>query len=110
MPFFCHDETDRLLRVPSGQEAIHANGVTGMHSITIPSSNLVADGDFYKKVSGHSGFEFEERMKFAIGVHEIDLVPGQGNRPIEVELTAPVGEREVLPENLTHGARLVVGN
>jgi catechol 2,3-dioxygenase-like lactoylglutathione lyase family enzyme len=107
-PFYCHDETDRSLRVPGGAEAVHANGVTNVLGITLPVSDLAAASSFYGKVTGSDGVEIAGRRRFMVGHQAIDLRVMEGDRPYEVNLHAPAGNGELLPIELTHGARIRV--
>jgi catechol 2,3-dioxygenase-like lactoylglutathione lyase family enzyme len=110
LPFYCHDETPRELRVPGGEEAVHANGVTGVASISIPVSDVVEAGLVYRQLTGLDGNDVGEAKRFAAGTQAIDLVQGEGSRPVEVVLVSPTGTGEPIPEHLTHGARLIVSD
>jgi hypothetical protein len=108
LPFYCHDETDRSLRVPGGEQAVHANGVTGVASIAIPVGDVIAVSEVYRKLTGLDGNDVGEAKRFAVGTQAIDLVQSEGTRPLEVVLISPSGTGEPIDERLTHGARLMV--
>jgi catechol 2,3-dioxygenase-like lactoylglutathione lyase family enzyme len=110
LPFYCHDETARPLRVPDGEQAIHANGVTGVASIAVPVSRFEQFSDLYRGLTGTDGNDIASGRRFGVGNQAIDLVEGSGERPLEVVLIAAAGDGDVLPQNLTHGARLVISS
>jgi catechol 2,3-dioxygenase-like lactoylglutathione lyase family enzyme len=110
LPFYCHDETPRELRVPGGEQAVHANGVTGVASIAIPVEDVVEAGLVYRQLTGLDGNDVGAGKRFAVGTQAIDLVQGEGSRPVEVVLISPSGTGESIDENMTHGARLIVSD
>ena len=109
LPFYCHDLTERSLRVPGGEQAVHANGVSGVANIAIPVGSVEAGAGMYRKLTGLDGNDIPGGKRFAVGIQAIDLVVGPGERPLEVILISPSGTGDALPIKLTHGARLVVG-
>lgn len=123
LPFYCHSTNDRGLRVPSGEEATHDNGVTGIESITIGVTDLAAAERDFAIVAG---IEYESgaqgnRREFAVGTTRVILeapsadasdlaqVSSQrGNVPIALDLRTTSGEGGQLDLALTHGAPLTL--
>jgi len=129
LPFYCHDVTDRSLRVPGGEAALHANGVTGVAGITVVVVDLEDSSKEFQALTGHEGDDVQSPIdgvararRFAVGNAWIELVepsPGgsalrtyleqRGQLPYEVTLTAPGGRGELLSaRSNTHGARIRV--
>lgn len=52
MPFLCGDVTPRALRVPEGTARTHANGVTGIVSLTVAVADLGASVSRYRALLG----------------------------------------------------------
>ncbi|MEJ7839242.1 MAG: VOC family protein [Thermomicrobiales bacterium] len=107
LPFYCHDETARPLRVPDGDQAKHANGVTGVASLSLAVVDVGLASRLYRRLTGLDGNDVAGGKRFAVGNRAVDLVAGAGRRPLEVVLTGGSGGT-VLDEGLTHGARLMV--
>ena len=128
LPFYCHSTNDRALRVPSGDAAVHANGVTGIDKIFIGVSNLEQAGADYHRVAGitfddHGGSQTQENhwKQFRIGTftvvlvdpegHDSDLsraIASRGEVPIEVTLRSTADEGHAVDHALTHGAKLAI--
>ncbi|MGC4190198.1 MAG: VOC family protein [Thermomicrobiales bacterium] len=130
LPFYCFDETDRALRVPSGEASIHANGVAGVSTIRIAVADLAASRADYASLTGSDGVTLEPwneeigaAMRFPVGtagavVELLESTPGEnplrahlearGEKPYEVVLTGAGATSGLLPTGLTHGARLIV--
>lgn len=128
LPFYCHDLTERTLRVPDGNAAVHANGVTGVAGVTVVVADLDAATEEFAGLTGHPGTDVESVVhdvararRFAIGRSWIEAVepsarPSElrayleerGELPYEITLRATEGRRELLDEGLTHAARLLV--
>jgi hypothetical protein len=128
LPFYCHDITERTLRVPDGDAAVHANGITGIAGATVVVADLDTATEDFAALTGHPGTDVESMVRdvararrFAIGSSWIEAVepadrPSElrtyleerGELPYEVTLRATGGRRELLDEGLTHGARLLV--
>jgi hypothetical protein len=109
-PFYCHDVTDRTLRVPGGDATVHANGVTNVHGILLAVGDLDETAALYAALTGNVGVAAAERVRFAAGNQYIDLQIAEGDRPIEVVLNAPDGQDNLLPLDLTHSAHLRLTN
>jgi len=105
-PFYCHDITDRTLRVPGGEATTHANGATAVHGIVIPVGNLEETTALYAALTGDDGEIAGDRARFNAGNQFIELTIAEGNRPLEVILNAPGSDTVLLPLDLTHGAHL----
>lgn len=128
LPFYCHDLTERPLRVPDGDAAIHANGITGVAGVTVVVADLDAATRDFAALTGHEGVEAESTIhdvararRFPVGRAWIEAVqPSQrdselrayletrGELPYEVTLVSPNGQGALLDEEQTHGARLLV--
>jgi hypothetical protein len=127
LPFYCHDETERSLRVPGGDAAVHENGVTGAAGVTVVVSDLDASNKEFQALTGNEGEETRSPIdgaarsrRFSIGSAWIELVepteePSElrtylekrGELPYEVTLTSPNGTGDLLSaRSNTHGARL----
>jgi hypothetical protein len=119
LPFYCHSTNDRGLRVPSGHDAIHPNGATGIASITIGVTDLLAAERDFAIVAG---VEFDpdprhsQERVFSVGPNRVILVaPGDGggtritqrvNVPVALELTTLGETTGPLDVALTHGATM----
>jgi hypothetical protein len=128
LPFYCHDETERTLRVPDGDAAVHENGVTGVAGITVVVRDLDATSESFTALSGSEGDAVTSALegagrarRFAIGDAWIELVEPaatssalrtyldeRGELPYEVTLVAPDGRGDLIVAGNTHGARLRV--
>jgi catechol 2,3-dioxygenase-like lactoylglutathione lyase family enzyme len=128
LPFYCHDLTKRPLRVPDGEAAVHANGVTGVAGVTVVVRDIEAASKDFAALTGHAGADVEPVVndiafarRFPLGSRWIEAVqPSEreselrtyletrGELPFEVTLRATEGQRELLDERQTHGARLLV--
>ena len=115
LPFYCDSTNDRGLRVPSGTDAIHANGATGISSITVGVSDLAAAARDYAIVSGieyGSTGEASEKPEFAIGTTHVILEDaGTGTRvnvPVALELVTTGDAIGPLDQALTHGAAITL--
>ncbi len=128
LPFYCHSSNDRSLRVPSGDAAVHSNGVTGVAGITIVVADLDIAGRDYARLTGMEGEELianardtgrGKRFEVA-GIH-LDLVAAavedsslgrvvtqRGEVPVMVTLRGPGGAERALDPDLTHGAVLMI--
>jgi catechol 2,3-dioxygenase-like lactoylglutathione lyase family enzyme len=52
LPFLCGDVTPRSLRVPSGPAWHHANGITGIDTLTVLVENLAESSQRYQELLG----------------------------------------------------------
>lgn len=52
MPFMIEDKTPRSLRVPTGDEAVHPNGVNGVAEVVVAVKNVDAAAAAYKALLG----------------------------------------------------------
>ncbi len=66
LPFFIEDLTPRELRVPSGDKTTHANGVTGVRSVTIAARDAEA-ADLYGKLLGAQPARIADEMVYTVG-------------------------------------------
>jgi len=127
LPFYCHDLTERSLRVPGGEVATHANGVTGVAGITVVVADLEARSREFRALTGDGGEDAASPIdgaagarRFAVGQAGIELVEPaaggselrayleqRGELPYEATLLAPGGRGELLSARAnTHGARI----
>lgn len=133
LPFFCHSTNDRSLRVPSGDAAVHPNGVTGVAGITIVADDLEAAAHDYARLTGTEGEELVVNARdagrgrrFDIGsaagteIH-LDLVTAavedsslgrvvaeRGEVPVMVTLRGDGETEQTIDPGLTHGAVLTI--
>ena len=127
LPFYCHSTNDRSLRVPSGEAAVHANGVTGVDTIFIGVADLDQAAKDYGYVAGiafeevpHTQPEANRWQSFKVGTTTITLVEPmddsdlaraiatRGPVPIEVSLKSTNDDGSAIDHSLTHGAKLAI--
>lgn len=126
LPFYCHDKTDRGLRVPGGEAAQHANGATQVRGVTIVVNNLANATEDYAAVTGSTAEAVESTLegaasasRLAISDVWIELVQpaegdnelsrylaSRGERPYEISVATPNGDGALLSTEQTHGARI----
>jgi catechol 2,3-dioxygenase-like lactoylglutathione lyase family enzyme len=123
-PFIIEDLTPRDLRIPSGSEAQHANGVDRTIGITVLVGSISEATTLYDAVIGHAGQPLSSdidadapAVRYLIGDQWIDIV-----EPRSPELVAVLNERGSGPvrfelgpaetastiDLVVHGARLRV--
>lgn len=118
LPFYCHSTNDRGLRVPSGDAAVHPNGVTGVARIVIGVLDAEKTASEFAILAGSPvTADAEGRPSVAIGSTTVSLqqadtdlatvIADRGQVPIEVGLRSNV-QAGALDLALTHGARLVL--
>lgn len=118
LPFYCHSTNDRSLRVPSGDAAVHANGVTGVASIVIGVRDADKAASEFAILGGNPvTTDAAGRPAVQIGATLVSLqqadealaasIAGRGEVPIEVGLRSDA-QQGALDLALTHGARLVL--
>lgn len=82
LPFLIDDITDRSLRVPHGDDARHANGVTGIERLQVVVANLATTGAAYANLLGQEAPEPElgeaegeptQFIRLQAGPHTIEL-------------------------------------
>jgi catechol 2,3-dioxygenase-like lactoylglutathione lyase family enzyme len=122
-PFLIRDETPREERVP--RETDHANGATGIASVTVAVDDVRTVGGWYEKALGQPAREIQREdvngtgVRFMIGPHRFDFVaprgPGSpladwlgahGPSPYAAALRAPGGPARMFDPERTLGARL----
>jgi len=123
-PFVIADETARDERVP--RQRGHANGVTGIGTVTVAVGNLATVRRWYAQVLGRAGEDIDRPdlgaigVRFMIGPHAFEFVtpagqPGaaadwlgeRGPSPYAATLRAG-GARGALDPAKTHAARLTL--
>ena len=121
-PFVIADETGRDERVP--RQRTHANGVTGVGTLTIAVSDVARVRGWYAQLLKQPGQEIRRPdvggagARFTIGPHTLDFVAPagagsplaewlrtRGPSPYAASLRAP-GKSGALDSARTHGARL----
>lgn len=117
LPFYCHSTNDRGLRVPSGEAAVHPNGVTGIASITIGVRDIAAAEREFMIVSDGKGGDGLQvgptRIVLVAPIAEGDAlstaIANRGQVPIALELTTNNPSRAgLLDIDLTHGAAITL--
>lgn len=81
VPFFCHDVTDRAVRVPlSDAPTTHSSGVLGVKELTVivrDKELLKETGDVYAKLFKKEGVRRGDEVYFQAGrVREVDALDG----------------------------------
>jgi len=81
VPFFCHDITDRSVRVPlSSEKTTHASGALGVKELTVivrDKGLLKSTGDVYAKLFGKEGVRRGDEVYFQAGrVAQVDDLDG----------------------------------
>ena len=124
-PFLIQDETPRKERVP--QQTRHANGVTGIGTVTVAVDDVARVAGWYARAIGKAGQRIVSEVlhgvgqRFVIGPHTLDFVaPDAASSPLEpwlaargaspyaAALTAPGAGGGLLDEARTLGARLTI--
>ncbi len=128
LPFYCHSTNDRSLRVPAGDAALHANGVTGIDTIFIGVAELDKAAADYAHVAGiafeeepHVQPESNRWQSFKVGTVTITLfepedkdtdlarsIARRGEVPVEISLNSNNTEGSSIDPKLTHGAKLAI--
>jgi catechol 2,3-dioxygenase-like lactoylglutathione lyase family enzyme len=123
-PFLIEDETPRSERVPRSRT--HANGVTGIRTLTVAVSEVAAVRGWYERAPGAKVAPVERGDLAAVGVrvtlgpHAIDFVTpraadsaltgwlaARGPSPYSADLASPSAQGP-LPADRTIGARLSI--
>ncbi len=119
LPFLIDDITAHDLRVPRGEGAVHANGVTGIAGVTVAVSSQAAADALYRGLLGdpestgpsirfHVGDQFVDLIDGDSGVPKVDtFVSSRGSGPFQVTLRGPEPVPG-FPANLAHSARFTV--
>jgi len=124
-PFIIADVTGRDVRVPA--ERSHANGVTGIGTVTVAVSDIAPMRDWYAKALGRPGEDIRRPdvggvgVRFTIGPHTFDFVAPvdargpladwlaqRGPSPYAVTLKAGAGTPRALDPSGMHGARITL--
>lgn len=95
MPFFCHDVTERKVRVPvEEEESTHKCGALGVVGLTVVVKDqqlLEEMRGVYRDVLGSEGREEDDGVVFEVGrVREVDRL----NEGVRVVLRVARGEKE----------------
>lgn len=136
VPFFCHDVTERQVRVPLSEEkTAHSSGVLGVRELTVVVRDkqlLRETGEIYARLFGKDGVSRGDELHFQAGrVRDVESLDG-GARVVlrlpkdkhefkklettgywygDVVLAAPAGQGQTLGsrEQLDAGAEGVQG-
>lgn len=130
LPFVIEDVTPRELRVPGGDAAVHAVGVTGVRGVTSVARDLDATARAYEALLGRPGEPVATdfagagpALRYRLGNQWLEIVrpdddasdvaaflEHRGPGPYEIVLGAGLSPSrgELQPTDLTHGARLRV--
>jgi len=116
LPFWCGDVTPRSLRVPEGEMRSHANGATGIASVTVACRDVAASAARYAALAGPQAVtEDGGGARVTIGETVIMLVGDaaaqehigrRGEGPMSLVLRGPAAI--VLDIRLSHGAPLLI--
>jgi catechol 2,3-dioxygenase-like lactoylglutathione lyase family enzyme len=116
LPFWCGDVTPRVLRVPEGEMRSHANGATGIASVTVAVRDVAASAARYAALAGPQAVtEDGPSVRVTIGGAVIVLagdasaqehVGRRGEGPMSLVLRGPLAT--VLDIRLSHGAPLLI--
>ena len=125
VPFLIQDETPRAERVP--RQTRHANGVTGIGTVTVAVDDVGRVAGWYTKVLGKPGQRIVSEelggvgQRFVIGPHTLDFVAPdaagspltswlatRGASPYAATLSTPGARGGLLDESKTLGARLTL--
>ncbi|OGL11218.1 MAG: hypothetical protein A3I17_11425 [Candidatus Rokubacteria bacterium RIFCSPLOWO2_02_FULL_72_37] len=125
-PFLIQDETPREERIP--RQTTHANGVTGVGTVTIAVEDVATVRRWYEQVLGRPGREIERfaldaaGVRVEIGPHALEVVAPKGagaaslnewlrtRGPSPYAATLRTTGRDLGPldEGQTHGAKLAL--
>lgn len=123
-PFLIEDETPRDERIPRQQT--HANGVTGIGTVTVAVAEVATVRRWFTEVLGRAGREIERPaldaagVSFEIGPHVVEFLAPKGARatplgewlrrrgpsPYAATLRTRGPKAGILDETRTHSARL----
>jgi catechol 2,3-dioxygenase-like lactoylglutathione lyase family enzyme len=124
-PFIITDETGRDERIP--RERAHANGVTGIDTVTVAVDDVARMRGWYTAVLKRPGVDVKREdlgaagIRFAIGPHTFDFVApstvsspltawlaARGPSPYAATFKSGAGRSGALDPAKTHGARLAL--
>lgn len=131
LPFFCGDVTPRALRVPEGEVRKHANGATGIATVTVAVADLEASLARYRALLGPAvattapielpglglrlgvveiagaAIVLAQPTELASSSAAIEIahrLAGRGEGPCAMTIRTGSGERHALDLAATHGA------
>jgi catechol 2,3-dioxygenase-like lactoylglutathione lyase family enzyme len=124
LPFLCGDVTPRTLRVPHGNDAVHANGVSGIARLNVVVRDLAAATSRYQALLGLQPGGSAGRATFDLAGSSIGLIAPQadsadaaalqehldrrGEGLYAVELRHGRDENLLLNPQLTHNVRMAL--
>lgn len=93
IPFLIEDKTPRAERIP--KETTHANGVTGVATLTLATDNLERAAGVMSRVLKQSGESLTDEtlnawgIRFQVGPHKLDyLTPVDASSPLHAHVTS----------------------
>ncbi len=92
LPFIIEDVTPREERLP--KETAHANGVTGIHCLSLATASIERDAGIMSAVLKREGQSFDDALgasgiRFAVGTHQLEyLAPKDKSSPVQTHLAA----------------------
>jgi hypothetical protein len=117
LPFWCGDVTPRNLRVPEGAMRSHANGVSGVASLTIAVNDVGKTAERYAALAGAGAVtQANGGARVVLGDTTFELtaddaaqahVARRGEGPMALKLRGPAAR--ALDIRLAHGAALSIG-
>lgn len=100
LPFLCFDLTPRALRVPQGEAQVHANGATGIHSLTIDVNDLDRSIERYEVLFGdkseHELWVSTGQAAIVVGETDIRLVSSSTLHEGPADLSISTGDGSII--------------
>ena len=100
LPFIIDDVSARELRVPTGSQAVHENGVRGVDTLQLVVSNLESSAGDYQKVVGADATSSDAALSIGQSSEGVAVAVGQHI----VELHQPVGDGDASARLSSYGA------
>lgn len=105
LPFLCGDVTHRELRVPEGEVRRHANGASGIASVTVAVHDLDASLARYAALLGTSP-KGPSLMLAGTSLVLSAQSPSRGEGPCALSIRSSQPKMGSLDQTLTHGAAI----
>ena len=110
LPFLIEDVTDRGLRVPTGDDTTHPNGVSGIANVIVPVDHLESAVNRYGLLLRQEPQRAARTAEFAFPRGKVTLADktGEDDRPW-LELWGPEQQvRKTLAKSRCHGTKIVL--
>lgn len=95
-PFFCHDVTPRIVRVPWDEEDItqHPSGASGIAAVEVlvPPEKLTAYSTLYSSISGSSPEQLKDKSKKGVSF-DLAIPTSQARGPV-IKVRVPTSEED----------------